>query len=1438
MNSATHSSLFSISAENFVYTITASSRVLFAVVSVNSKVRCHALIDTGSNRSFISKAFADRLNVNISRTFVTCASGVSNKMRIEGECNLDVAFEGVVTRFDFIIIENLPHNVVIGLDFLACLDAAIDLQNSALVVSTSRFGSAVDKLFIRATIANCGDIFMLLDTGASCSCIASQYFERFISKLPTPLQAQTSVCDITGSVVEVKGAIELDFAISPTFRCKHPFYIVENLVVDSILGYDWLVTYGKALNTATLVLQNGTRVELNRNNAACSFQAGVEHFQPEQLKEEVFAKVPEAIRDELRQIFSRYAATMSLDGSIGTIDCEPFRILLDTEEPISINKRYRYSYTERRAIDELMDVLTQNKCVEPSCSNFDANVVLATRNGKHRLCVDFGPLNDRTITFPHIMPRFEEMVDAMQGAVIFSKFDLPLGYHQILIHADDIAKTAFTVQGIRYRGKYQWLRLPFGLKNGPMFFQATMEKILRPILGRSTVVNVDDCLVWSKQIENHPKDVEEFLSLIHANNIKLKPEKMDLATIKVEFVGHDISPSGIAISDAKTEKLAQHPAPRNKKELLSFLQFANFLRKHTPYFAQLTAPLYKLTAAKAEFIWSKECQAAFEAVKKAFLEPPVLAFPDPRLAYRCYTDASFEALGAVLCQEQESVERIVACASRVLTIAESHYSATQLECLAVHWALTGPFRQYVWGSPIEVVTDHAALVWLFAHSPTEKSRRLRNWIHELSEYQLKVVHCPGTLQLADSLSRAGSSSTLPIPQAPQLESTERHQLQISAVNIDENTAWSPAFIREQQLADLELGFVLDAIERRIELTEKFESWKSTSLWKARSQVTIADGLFMLSGVSTNRNQASYALILPSSLRHEVLKVCHNAPMSSHLGSARTLASVKQQFWWPGMYQDVSRYCSSCRFCLARKSSNANVPVTAKTTAAPFEDVHIDMVGEILPHSAQGHRYVLSITDAFSKLVTAYPVRDKSANTVARCLIRYCCDFDIPTNLISDRGSEFENDVIAKLCVALGIKKKRTVPYNPRANGQEERSHRTFIDSLAATLSEFGGNWADRLPLAVRAYNTTPNSVTSVTPFEIIRGFPARSPGSLLWHRAAEKNANDVYSHIETAQESLLELWSFVEENIRKAAKRREKETSYAANWQPGDFVYRKIFPSQGGKFRDRFDGPYELVRPIGSVNWLIKRQDEEPFVEAISKLKVISKNPFEISDFSVEEQFENNVEVPIQVESIRYEEVPPLLEWDSDDDTTPGTPSVVYSPHVHSLFDDVSSPSTSTTNSESTPSVADSPHMHILFDDDTTQSTSTDAIESNTTSFTSVRSVLGSSHANSPTVSGQFDASPVASSQVGTPSVVYSPHHDVSFESFAPTTQSNSVYVSPSEHISNRSQSQTPPPGATQPLVTRVVRVNSLESCQEPSRPQRKRRQRSFPGMTSWDKRK
>ena len=172
-----------------------------------------------------------------------------------------------------------------------------------------------------------------------------------------------------------------------------------------------------------------------------------------------------------------------------------------------------------------------------------------------------------------------------------------------------------------------------------------------------------------------------------------------------------MSAAGIATDPEKIEAIENWPPPQNLKQLQAFLGTAGYYRQYLPEFATVAKPLHHLTSKGVEWDWSEEAQQAFEELRRRLVTAPILGYPDPQLTYILDTDASDVGVGAVLSQEQEGVERVIAYFSKMLTPAEKNYCVTHRELLAVVKAVKH-FRPYLYGQEFKLWTNHASLMWL------------------------------------------------------------------------------------------------------------------------------------------------------------------------------------------------------------------------------------------------------------------------------------------------------------------------------------------------------------------------------------------------------------------------------------------------------------------------------------------------------------------------------------------------------------------------------------------------------------------------------------------------------------------------------------------------------------------------------------------------------
>ncbi len=355
-------------------------------------------------------------------------------------------------------------------------------------------------------------------------------------------------------------------------------------------------------------------------------------------------------------------------------------------------------------------------------------VVVDKRDGGSRLCIDYRGLNAKTHLDAYPMPQITDILDSLQEAKVFSTLDLKSGYWQVEMDPASVQKTAFVTAS----GLYEFLCLPFGLKNAAASFQRLMEQVLREHKNKCCMVYIDDIIVYSIDIQSHLHHLKQVFQSLHKAGLTLNLKKCKLICSSLDYLGHTITADGVKMNADKVDAIKTFPTPKTLKEVQRFLGLAAWYHRFIPEFSSKTAPLHALKKKEAKWKWTEECQCSFDLIKDELTRAPVLNTPNFESSFKVQTDASDVGLGAVLTQEVDGQERVIAYASRLLRGAEKSYSASEKECLAVVWAVE-KWHHYLEGRAFEVITDHASLVWLFQHP--KPSSRLERWIIRLQGYQ-------------------------------------------------------------------------------------------------------------------------------------------------------------------------------------------------------------------------------------------------------------------------------------------------------------------------------------------------------------------------------------------------------------------------------------------------------------------------------------------------------------------------------------------------------------------------------------------------------------------------------------------------------------------------------------------------------------------------------
>ena len=395
--------------------------------------------------------------------------------------------------------------------------------------------------------------------------------------------------------------------------------------------------------------------------------------------------------------------------------------------------------------------------ISPSSSPWASPVVLVRKkDGSHRFCVDYRNLNAVTKRDRYPLPRVDDLLDQMQKSQYFTTLDLSSDYWQIRVHEKSREKTAFVTP----QGQFEFLVMPFGLANAPSVFQRLMQKALaglNPEGGPDFVsVYIDDIIIFSETLEDHLRHLKMVIERLQQCGLKLKPVKCHFCREEVEYLGHIITRHGLKTNPALVAAVREFPVPKNVQEVRRFLGMTSYYRRFIPLFSKVAQALHVLTRQNVKFHWDEECQRAFEALKRKLVEAPVLAYPSFTKDFMLETDASIEGLGAVLSQmQQDGYQHPIAFASRALSPSERNYSITELEMLAVVWALSH-FHYYLYNQCVTVYTDHSAVkAVLETPNPTAKHARWWMKVYGQGVRELKINYRPGKMNKnADALSRS------------------------------------------------------------------------------------------------------------------------------------------------------------------------------------------------------------------------------------------------------------------------------------------------------------------------------------------------------------------------------------------------------------------------------------------------------------------------------------------------------------------------------------------------------------------------------------------------------------------------------------------------------------------------------------------------------------
>ena len=875
-------------------------------------------------------------------------------------------------------------------------------------------------------------------------------------------------------------------------------------------------------------------------------------------------------------------------------------------------------------------------------------VLVRKKKGSIRPCIDYRRVNELVKPDGFPMPRIQDCLDAVSGAALFSTLDLTSGYYQIPLKKEDIPKSAFVCK----YGQFELTRMPFGLNNAGSTFQRTMELALQGLQWETCLLYIDDIIVFGNNFEQHIGRLEQVFARLKDARLKLKPNKCQLLQSEVTFLGHIVTGEGVKPNPVNIAKVVGWPRPQHSKQVKQFVAMGSYYRRFVQDFAKRAKPLLELTKKGKTFIWDKHCEQSFKDIKEALIGSEVMGYPQNEGGeFILDVDASDVGIGGVLAQIQNGRERVIAYGSRTLNKAESNYCITEKELLAVRYFIEY-FRQYLLGRRFRVRSDHQALVWLFRLK--EPRGKIARWLEILAQYDFFIEYRPGKKQgHCDALSRCENPYDCDCPYVDTCEplrcgpcrkcqkraiemcaAPPKHQevetkltqedkrvqsdfqaarsVASTAKTVEEpstsmnsnasSRSWMKPCndMRKAQLSDPDIAPILLAKEKGLRPKNSEVAGLSPAArhyWILWDALKLVGGVLVKQYVKEDKTGTFTQTIIPESLKREVLFHYHNTVMAGHLGTKKTKQKLAQTCYWYNHKEDINLYVKQCDVCAADKgpSKKSRAPMGSLKTGAPWDVVAMDYLGP-LPITPRGNRYILVLTDHFSRYVEVIPVPDQTAETcAAKLLNELIARWGCPLSFQSDQGRTFESRIFKELCRMLEVRKSRTSSRHPQCNGQTERFNRTLIKMIKAYQKGEQDNWDLHLGCIAGAYRSSQNETTRYTPNLLALGREIRQTTELIFGSATtdQQTITSYGEYVDSLRARMQKAHEIARRHIGEAAKRSKiiYDSKLSVNtFKAGDVVWclaesRKVGVTQ--KLEHSYEGPYLIKTKYSDLTYVL-----------------------------------------------------------------------------------------------------------------------------------------------------------------------------------------------------------------------------------------------------------
>ena len=947
----------------------------------------------------------------------------------------------------------------------------------------------------------------------------------------------------------------------------------------------------------------------------------------------------------IRDILGQYRSICVVkDEPTGYTDHMPFNITTNQTKPI-VQRAYRIPIAQQAAVKEQLDSLTDEGIIKISKSPWSSPMVIVKKkNGGLRLCVDYRKLNEVTVGDSYPLPNIEELLMKVRNSKFFSCLDLKSGYHQIALDESSQEKTAFCVNDKLYEytrvpfgvknAPAHFSRVMTSILSNLIgtavllylddiiILGATVEEhthnliqTLETLRRYNLKINLPKCQFFQSSVEflGHvvtPDGIRPVHDKVEAikNYSRPKNSKEVRAFLGLASYYRKYIPRFAVISrplDALRKSDEFHWTEETEK---AFQELKN---------AIMSDSLLIFPQFDRDFIVT--CDASSTAIGGVVSqmdnnnrERPI-SFCSRVLkgAEKNYCTLDREALAIKFVLERHKYillgQPIIVRSDHMplkYLFKQSDLGARQARWLNHLLEFDIKEIQHIAGKK-NVVAD--ALSRATVSVVTRSQSGGRSVAEESSsdvacnskQERRKNVACRRVEEGSGSVTEESSSEVAcKRVEEGSVEDAHNHDSEVRTSTIDYNkevTTSAHTNLNRQHdegEKDREVEWRLESL---IEEQERDPLWSQVRRWKhnsnfefpkeikiPRENFVMEDDVLYVILPGEEIRDTKVKTVIPQSFVKKVLFLTHSSPIAGHLGVSKTLKRAQENFYWKGMKADIRQYVNTCPECQKFKGQTHLIPPARlwPICMEKFQRIHVDLVGP-LPTSTCGKRFIIVITDALTRYVFAQALPNKTAEAVAQALREFINVFGRPTQMVTDQGKEFLNEVMSALTKFYQVEHTPIKAYRPSANGLVESKNKVIINILRFLVADDVSTWPNLLSTATMALNSAYNRAIGETPHYLVFTKDPQLPYDTFFDPKPPPCYNiEAYRTYVCKQNR--KIFRFVRHMLEKS--RRESQEAYNKKFNvteteicEGDRVYIKRLAPKKHKLESKFTGPFRVI---------------------------------------------------------------------------------------------------------------------------------------------------------------------------------------------------------------------------------------------------------------------